>query len=378
MKTGNMLYRYFPLAIIGLWQFMAFLRMLLNSLLELFGLDATFAFEFVPFLGYCLLAASFVGGFHLQMRRGLIVDELLTPVRVPLLRTIAFTAMCAYLVTALNGALVPTALSSLIVAFHLFACIHAYYTSGLKKSFYLLLAPALLVPFLTGSKSGLLQVAITALLVVNLRHFRDAATKLIALSVLTIPLGVGIRTAMEGGDFSVSLTGFLAVLNRFHGAELTLGILADKVNIDPLRIPHLEYAALSGLPTFLDIKPVHPGTALSLLFGYPNEFFVALGTFGGALLLAPFGLAFVLLFAAGILLGMLRRRALAARSTLRKAVLFYLFIEIFYVVLEGSYFLTGLFVTKVLTIFLVVSLLLAMKPASRYPRAAAPLIRAHE
>ncbi len=377
MKTGNQLYRFLPLAIIGLWQFMAFLRMLLNTLIELFGLDATFAFEFLPFIGYCILAASFVGGFHIQMRRRPIVEERLVSVSVPLLRTIAFTAMCVYLVAAVTGALVPTALSSLIVSFHLFACIHAYYTSGLKKSFYLLLAPALLVPFLTGSKSGLLQVAITVLLVANVRHVRSSATKLIALSALTIPLGVGIRTAMEGGDFSVSLTGFLAVLNRFHGAELTMAILADKVNIDPLRIPHLEYAFLSGLPTFLDIKPEHPGTALSLLFGYPNEFFVALGTFGGALLLAPFGLACILLFANGALLGWLRRRALVARSTFGKAVLFYLFIEVFNMTLEGSYFLASLIVTKVLTLLLVISLLLVAKHASRYPPAVPPPIGAH-
>lgn len=370
MKTGNRLYRYFPLAMIGLWQFMALLRMLLNSQIELFGLDASFTFAFIPFICYCVLAASFIGGFHMQIRRGLVVEERLVRVSVPLLVPISFTAICVYLVAAVNGVLIPTALSSIILSLHVFALIHTYFYRGLTPLFFLLLAPALPVPFLTGSKSGLLQLVITFLLFANSRHFRSSAIALTALAIMTVPLGVAFRTSLEGGDFSVSLSGFLAVLNRFHGAELTLGILSDQVNVDHLRAPHIEYLFLSGLPTFLDIKPVHPGTALSLLFGYPNEFFVALGSFGGALLFSPFWLACIFLFAVGALLGRLRRRALAARSTLRKAVLFYLSIEVFNLTLEGSYFLASLIVTKVLTLMLVLGMMLVVKYAPHNPNAA--------
>ena len=363
MREQGVAYKYFPITIVIAWQGMATARLIVNRVLAIFGFDGSFFFDLTSVFIYAALFASFVFGYYLIMHRTRVSNKQLAKKSVPLLRPIALLSMLIYVVTTVNGVVVPTAISSLIVSIHLFACIHTYYHTGLSKTLYILLLPAFLVPFLTGSKSGLLQLTVTAFLIARPQHLGKSAIYLISISLISIPLAVAFRTEMEGGDFLISLSGFLSVLNRFHGTELTLAVLTEQVNLDSLRSDHREYALLSGIPNGLGIKPEHPGTALSQLFGYSNSFFVALGTFGGSLLLMPVEFSYFVIFLMGALLAILRRRVFMSRTTLEKAVFMYLFIEAFYITLEGSYFLIGLFISKALTLLFVISLLLAIKRA---------------
>lgn len=363
MREQGAAYKYFPLLLVVAWQGMAISRLMVNRTLELFGFSGSFFFDLTSVLIYVGLFSSFAFGYHFIMHRTRVRNKQLTKKSVPLLKSIAFLSMLIYVVATLKGVKIPTAISSLIVSIHLFACIHTYYYTGLKKSLYILLLPAFLVPFLTGSKSGLLQLTFTALLIAKPQHIGKPAVCIIAISLITIPLAVAFRTELEGGDFSISLSGFMSVLNRFHGTELTLAVLTEQINLSHLRSEHREYALLSGIPNGLGVKPEHPGTALSQLFGYSNSFFVALGTVGGTLLLMPVEFSYFALFLTGSLLAILRRWAFMSSTTLGKTVFMYLFIEVFYISLEGSYFLIGLVISKALILLFVISLLLAIKRA---------------
>jgi hypothetical protein len=382
MMSFDSLQRFFPIALIFGWQFAALLRLFVNHSLWLFGEDASYEVDLIGSLKYFLLCGSFTVGYFLNAPK--VVAKYsggnVVFVSNSLLTVLGLMGLCGYVVVSLIGYDVPTSIASLVVGVHLIATINEYYVSGFSKKTNLLIFPSLLVPFMTSSKSGVLQVVISVLMFCRLNHFRSGIKWGILLGLITVPVGVAFRTVKEGGEFSIALSGYLAALNRFHGLELAIAILSDQINIDHMKSGFLEYTWMSGLPTFLGLKPIHPGTGNSILFGYSSEFFVALGSFGGVLVLVNHTMGILILFLSGCLIGLLQQKMLLASTGFARVTFAFILIQFHGIVLEGSYFLLSLIVAKVVAVVFIasiVNILNDLGPAS-IKKSIRPLLRSNK
>lgn len=351
-----------PFKIIILWQILSFFRLSISLLFNIYN-ETSVSYDVTTITYYLALLLLFTIGYFFGKKLrvnqvNLYVFNSLKQLKI--LGALSLLILLSFQLSGLNNTILYSILTSII-----WYCIAYEYFN--KNQLDLELWSKIIIfgimPFLTGSKGGLLTIVLILIFLLKKDDLKKLRFNLIPISILLLPLSIGLRVLKEGGTFNISFISILDFFNRFHGVEKTLGIYDSTYNIDKF-IPLVnDYILEAATPTFIYYQKMeNPLNNLSLALGYSNEFNVALGTIGGMSLISK-NLNGLLLILSGLTLSYLYKLYKFQKSNSNKAFLFICFMDIFPIFMEGTYFLILMSFAKLLVIYLILQ---TLKVLARY------------
>lgn len=344
--------KYLPLFVIIIWQSISSLRLLVNYLYNIF-LDNTEVFDFSHLLIYTSLFILFIVSYWFGTRlkpRNVELHVFNNTRQISSLGLVLLLILLLIQSIGVESSVIYSVLGSLIW----YSIALEYFSIGkLTKNIWLKIFGYSFIPFITGSKGGMITIILLLLFLLNQNDFKKLRSRFIPLTVLLLPLAIGIRSLKEGGTFNFSFFSILDFLNRFHGMEKTLGIISSTFHIDHIIKSTQLYIFEAAIPSFIyQTKMANPLDDISTSLGFSNEFNVALGTIGGSYLISK-NYQILIIIVAGFISAYLYRLYNAQKIPSNKAFFFIVFVDLFPIIMEGTYFLILMSIVKIIAILII-------------------------